>query len=79
MPEAALSRTEFKKRLRDGSPKMGVFLNVHGPTVAEQTRQRRYLDESWKRISGAFPADSTVDLVPAFRGQECPRHTYVAT
>jgi len=36
MPEAALTGTEFKKQLRAGTPKMGLFLNSHSPTVAEQ-------------------------------------------
>jgi 4-hydroxy-2-oxoheptanedioate aldolase len=27
---------EFKQQLRDGAPKMGLFLNTHSPTVAEQ-------------------------------------------
>jgi 4-hydroxy-2-oxoheptanedioate aldolase len=36
MPDAALSGSEFKKQLRAGQPKMGLFLNAHSPTVAEQ-------------------------------------------
>jgi 4-hydroxy-2-oxoheptanedioate aldolase len=36
MPEAALSGAEFKQQLRAGKPKMGLFLNAHSPTVAEQ-------------------------------------------
>jgi len=36
MPESALSGVEFKKLLRSGVPKMGLFLNAHSPTVAEQ-------------------------------------------
>jgi 4-hydroxy-2-oxoheptanedioate aldolase len=32
----ALSGAEFKKELREGKPKMGLFLNSHSPTVAEQ-------------------------------------------
>src|SRR3989454_9043145 len=35
MPDAALSGGEFKKQLRAGTPKMGLFLNAHSPTVAE--------------------------------------------
>src|SRR4030088_3733056 len=42
MPEAALSGTEFKKQLRTGSPKMGLFLNAHSPTVAEQLAHSGY-------------------------------------
>src|SRR5271167_1174909 len=36
MAEAILSGAEFKKQLRAGTPKMGLFLNAHSPTVAEQ-------------------------------------------
>ena len=31
-----LSGAEFKKQLKEGKPKMGLFLNSHSPTVAEQ-------------------------------------------
>jgi 4-hydroxy-2-oxoheptanedioate aldolase len=31
-----LSGAEFKKQLREGKPKIGLFLNSHSPTVAEQ-------------------------------------------
>ena len=36
MSEATLSGSEFKKQLRAGTPKMGLFLNAHSPTLAEQ-------------------------------------------
>src|SRR5258705_8150798 len=36
MPEATLSGADFKKQLREGKPKMGLFLNAHSPTLAEQ-------------------------------------------
>jgi 4-hydroxy-2-oxoheptanedioate aldolase len=36
MADTALSGSEFKKQLRVGQPKMGLFLNAHSPTVAEQ-------------------------------------------
>jgi len=42
MPEAALSGAEFKKQLRAGTPKMGLFLNAHSPTVAEQLAHSGY-------------------------------------
>ena len=32
----ALSGVEFKKQLREGHPKLRLFLNAHSPTVAEQ-------------------------------------------
>jgi 4-hydroxy-2-oxoheptanedioate aldolase len=33
---------EFKQQLRDGAPKMGLFLNSHSPTVAEQLAHSGY-------------------------------------
>ena len=33
---AVLTGAEFKKELREGQPKMGLFLNSSSPTVAEQ-------------------------------------------
>ena len=38
----ALSGAEFKKQLRDGRPKFGLFLNSHSPTVAEQLAHSGY-------------------------------------
>ena len=32
----------FKQQLRDGSPKLGLFLNAHSPTVAEQLAHSGY-------------------------------------
>jgi 4-hydroxy-2-oxoheptanedioate aldolase len=42
MPDAALSGTEFKNQLRKGLPKMGLFVNSHSPTVAEQLAHSGY-------------------------------------
>src|SRR5438445_792795 len=42
MAEAALRGTEFKKQLRAGVPKVGLFLNSHSPTVAEQLAHSGY-------------------------------------
>jgi 4-hydroxy-2-oxoheptanedioate aldolase len=43
MAEAATSSgAEFKKELRDGKPKMGLFLNSHSPTIAEQLAHSGY-------------------------------------
>ena len=42
MPETTLSGAEFKKQLRAGIPKMGIFLNAHSPTVAEQLSYSGY-------------------------------------
>jgi 4-hydroxy-2-oxoheptanedioate aldolase len=38
----ALTGAEFKKQLRAGKPKMGIFLNSHSPTVAEQLAHSGY-------------------------------------
>jgi 4-hydroxy-2-oxoheptanedioate aldolase len=38
----ALSGAEFKTQLREGHPKMGLFLNSHSPTVAEQLAHSGY-------------------------------------
>ena len=37
-----LSGAEFKKQLREGRPKLGLFLNSHSPTVAEQLAHSGY-------------------------------------
>ena len=42
MAEAALSGSEFKKQLRSGMPKIGLFLNAHSPTIAEQLSHSGY-------------------------------------
>jgi len=42
MADAALSGAEFKQQLREGKPKMGLFLNAHSPTVAEQLAHSGY-------------------------------------
>ncbi|HEY1656838.1 MAG TPA: aldolase/citrate lyase family protein [Candidatus Sulfotelmatobacter sp.] len=42
MPDTALSGSEFKKQLRQGTPKLGLFLNSHSPTVAEQLAHSGY-------------------------------------
>ena len=42
MPDPALSGSEFKKQLRAGQPKMGLFLNAHSPTVGEQLAHSGY-------------------------------------
>ena len=38
----SLSGAEFKKDLREGKPKLGLFLNSHSPTVAEQLAHSGY-------------------------------------
>lgn len=42
MSNHALSGAEFKKQLREGTPKMGLFVNSHSPTVAEQLAHSGY-------------------------------------
>src|SRR5690242_19989441 len=37
-----LSGAEFKKELREGKPKLGLFVNSHSPTVAEQLAHSGY-------------------------------------
>jgi 4-hydroxy-2-oxoheptanedioate aldolase len=37
-----LSGAEFKNELRAGSPKLGLFLNSHSPTIAEQLAHSGY-------------------------------------
>jgi 4-hydroxy-2-oxoheptanedioate aldolase len=38
----SISGSEFKQQLRNGAPKMGLFLNSHSPTVAEQLAHSGY-------------------------------------
>src|SRR6516162_7716855 len=38
----SLTGAEFKKQLREGRPKLGLFLNAHSPTVAEQLAHSGY-------------------------------------
>jgi 4-hydroxy-2-oxoheptanedioate aldolase len=42
MAETITTGADFKKELRDGKPKMGLFLNSHSPTVAEQLAHSGY-------------------------------------
>src|SRR5579883_302161 len=42
MAAGTLSGAEFKKQLRAGTPKLGLFLNAHSPTVAEQLAHSGY-------------------------------------
>src|SRR6202167_4797679 len=42
MSETSASGAEFKKQLRDGHPKIGLFLNSHSPTIAEQLAHSGY-------------------------------------
>src|SRR5262244_996118 len=42
MPDPALSGSEFKKQLKAGTPKLGLFVNSHSPTVAEQLAHSGY-------------------------------------
>ena len=37
-----LTGAEFKKQLRSGTPKLGLFVNSHSPTVAEQLAHSGY-------------------------------------
>jgi 4-hydroxy-2-oxoheptanedioate aldolase len=42
MAAATSNGAEFKKDLRSGKPKLGLFLNSHSPTVAEQLAHSGY-------------------------------------
>src|SRR5258707_15320547 len=42
MSSIPASGADFKKQLREGTPKMGLFLNSHSPTVAEQLSHTGY-------------------------------------
>jgi 4-hydroxy-2-oxoheptanedioate aldolase len=42
MATGSLTGAEFKKQLRSGTPKLGIFLNAHSPTVAEQLSHSGY-------------------------------------
>src|SRR4051794_29419182 len=42
MSSTPVSGADFKKQLREGTPKMGLFLNSHSPTVAEQLSHSGY-------------------------------------
>jgi 4-hydroxy-2-oxoheptanedioate aldolase len=42
MSSATVTGAEFKKQLRSGSPKFGLFVNSHSPTVAEQLAHSGY-------------------------------------
>ncbi|HEY1467894.1 MAG TPA: aldolase/citrate lyase family protein [Candidatus Acidoferrum sp.] len=42
MATGSLTGAEFKKQLRAGTPKLGIFLNAHSPTVAEQLSYSGY-------------------------------------
>src|SRR5271169_3480788 len=42
MAAGTSSGAEFKKQLRAGAPKLGLFLNAHSPTVAEQLAHSGY-------------------------------------
>jgi 4-hydroxy-2-oxoheptanedioate aldolase len=42
MSNTTLNGAEFKKQMREGTPKMGLFVNSHSPTVAEQLAHTGY-------------------------------------
>lgn len=42
MDNRALTGAEFKQQMRSGVPKMGLFINSHSPTVAEQLAHSGY-------------------------------------
>ena len=42
MSQETLTGSDFKKQLRQGAPKLGIFLNSHSPTIAEQLSHSGY-------------------------------------
>src|SRR6478672_13064569 len=42
MSNSPISGADFKQQLRDGKPKMGLFINSHSTTVAEQLAHTGY-------------------------------------
>jgi 4-hydroxy-2-oxoheptanedioate aldolase len=42
MSDIPVTGAEFKKQLREGAPKLGLFINSHSPTVAEQLAHSGY-------------------------------------
>jgi 4-hydroxy-2-oxoheptanedioate aldolase len=42
MSDATVNGSDFKKQLREGKPKFGIFLNAHSPTIAEQLAHSGY-------------------------------------
>ena len=42
MAAGTLSGGEFKKQLRAGTPKLGLFVNSHSPTAAKQLAHSDY-------------------------------------
>ena len=51
---ASLTGAEFKKQLRDGAPKMGLFLNSHSPTVANSSPTAATTGCSWTHNTGPW-------------------------
>ena len=47
MASSTLSGADFKKQLQAGTPKLGLFLNSHSPTVAEQLAHSGY---DWRLV-----------------------------
>ena len=60
-----LSGAEFKKQLRDGKPKLGLFLNAHSPTVAEQLAHTGY---DWLLVDTQHGPMGLVDLSAMLAG-----------
>ena len=42
MSQSTLTGAEFKQQLRSGTPKLGLFVNSHSPTLAEQLAHSGY-------------------------------------
>ena len=60
-----LTGADFKNQLRAGNPKMGLFLNGHSPTVAEQLAHSGY---DWLLVDTQHGPMGFVDLSAMLAG-----------
>src|SRR5580765_8420222 len=60
-----LSGADFKKQLRAGEPKFGIFLNSHSPTIAEQLAHSGY---DWLLVDTQHGPMGFVDLSAMLAG-----------
>ena len=65
MSNATPSGAEFKQQLRDGAPKMGLFINSHSPTVCEQLAHSGY---DWLLIDAEHAPNDIQTLVAQLQG-----------
>ena len=69
----ALSGAEFKKQLRAGKPKLGLFVNSHSPTVArDSSSPSRHRRSSWTWILTAQSHLLSAHHLPERRQRRLP-------